>query len=111
MKGLEFPIIGTKTKGLNKKFDFTSPLTRKVYFEEKCGDEIKHIRQFLKEGTFMAFLLGKKNSGKGTYSHLFTEIFGEKNIALVSVGDVVRDTHANWQTFIKSDDYKKLKDL
>ena len=111
MKGLEFPIIGTKTKGLNKKFDLTSPLTRKVYFEEKCGDEIKHIRQFLKEGTFMAFLLGKKNSGKGTYSHLFTEIFGEKNIALVSVGDVVRDIHANWQTFIKSDDYKKLKDL
>lgn len=109
MKGLEFPIIGTKVKGLTKKFDLTSPVTRKVYFEEKCGDEIKHIKEFLKEGTFMAFLLGKKNSGKGTYSHLFTEIFGNENVVLVSVGDIVRDTHANWDTFKKSDDYLKLK--
>ena len=59
----------------------------------------------------MAFFLGKKNSGKGTYSHLFTEIFGEEKVALVSVGDVVRETHANWETFQKSEDFKKLKDL
>jgi len=111
MKGLEFPIIGTKVRGLTKKFDLTSPAGRKVYFEAKCGDEIKHIRDFLKEKSFMAFLLGKKNSGKGTYSHLFTEIFGEERVALVSVGDVVRDTHANWDTFKKSDDYIKLKSL
>ncbi len=111
MKGLEFPIIGTKVKGVTKKFDLTSPKTRKAYFEAKCGDEIKHIRQFLKGSTFMAFLMGKKNSGKGTYSHLFTEIFGEKSVALVSVGDVVRETHANWETFKKSEDFKKLKDL
>lgn len=111
MKGFEFPIIGTKVSGVTKKFDLTSPATRKVYFEAKCGDEINHIKEFLKGSTFMAFLLGKKNSGKGTYSHLFTEIFGEKSVALVSVGDVVRETHANWKTFKKSDDYKKLKSL
>lgn len=111
MKGLEFPIIGTKVKGLTKKFDLTSPKTRKAYFEAKVGDEIKHIREFLKKGTFMAFLLGKKNSGKGTYSHLFAEIFGEENVALVSVGDVVRETHANWKVFKKSNDYRKLKSL
>jgi len=111
MKGLEFPVIGTKKKGLNKKFDLTSPVTRKAYFEAKAGDEIEQIRQFINEGSFMAFLLGKKNSGKGTYSHLFREIFGEKNVALVSVGDVVRETYANWNTFKKSKDYNKLKDF
>lgn len=111
MKGLEFPIIGTKVKGVTKRFDLTSPKTRKAYFEAKCGDEIKHIKKFLKGNTFMAFLLGKKNSGKGTYSHLFTEIFEEENVALVSVGDVVRDTHENWETFKKSKDFTKLKDL
>lgn len=109
MKGLEFPIIGTKVKGVTQKFDLTSPAGRKKYFEAKCGDEIKHIKEFLKQDTFMAFMLGKKNSGKGTYSHLFTEIFGEEKVALVSVGDVVRETHANWDTFKKSVDYDKLK--
>lgn len=111
MRNLEFPIIGTKVKGLTKEFDLTSPIGRKAYFEAKCGDEIKHIKEFLKEKSFMAFLLGKKNSGKGTYSHLFAEIFGDENIALVSVGDIVRKTHANWNTFKKSDDYSKLKSL
>lgn len=111
MKGLEFPIIGTKTKGVTKKFDLTSPVGRKEYFEAKAGDEIKQIKNFLKNGSFMAFLLGKKFSGKGTYSHLFAEIFGEEKVALVSVGDVVRETHANWNNFMKSEDYKKLKSL
>lgn len=111
MKGLEFPIIGTKVKGLIRKFDLTSPAGRKKYFQAKATDEIKHIKDFLQKGTFMAFLLGKKNSGKGTYSHLFCEIFGEEKIALVSVGDVVRETHANWKTFRKSSDYKELKRL
>jgi adenylate kinase family enzyme len=111
MKGLEFPIIGTKVKGLTKKFDLTSPAGRKEYFQAKAGDEITHIKEFLKDGNFMAFLLGKKNSGKGTYSHLFTEIFGEEKVALLSVGDIVRDTHTNWAKFSKSADYEKLRDL
>ena len=111
MKGLEFPIIGTKVKGLTKKFNLTSLSGRRQYFEAKTGDEISHIKKFLEEGSFMAFLLGKKNSGKGTYSHLFTEIFGEGKVALVSVGDVVRETHANWGKFVITPDYTKLKSL
>jgi len=111
MKGLEFPIIGTKVKGLTNKFDLTSPSGRKEYFEAKAGDEIKHIKEFLNEKSFMAFLLGKKNSGKGTYSHLFLEIFGDEKIVLVSVGDIVRETHANWETFKKTKDFEKLKSL
>lgn len=111
MKGLEFPIIGTKVSGVTKKFDLTSPAGRKAYFEAKCGDEIKHIKDFLKEKSFMAFLLGKKNSGKSTYVKLFMEIFGEDKIEFVSVGDSVREVSANWEKFKKSEDFDKLKSL
>jgi adenylate kinase family enzyme len=98
MKGLEFPVIGTKIKGLTKKFDLSSPSGRKVYFEAKVGREIKLLRNFLKENTFIAYMLGKKNSGKGTYSTLFREIFGEDKVVHVSIGDVVRSVHAELET-------------
>jgi len=111
MKGLEFPVIGSKVKNLHKKFDLSSPAGRKQYFQAKVGDEIHDIKDYLKENTFIAYMLGKKNSGKGTYSKLFTEIFGEDRIATISVGDVVRETHANWDSFKKSDKYNQLKAL
>ena len=111
MKGLEFPIVGTKISGLNKKFDLSSPEGRKDYFEAKVGDEIGHLRNFLDKNTFVAYLLGKKNSGKGTYAKLFCEIFGEDKIVHVSVGDVVRSVHTNWKSFAKSDNYKRLRQL
>ena len=111
MKGLEFPIVSTKVPGLKKKFDLTSPKGRKDYFEAKVGDEIGHLRNFLDKNTFVAYLLGKKNSGKGTYAKLFTEIFGEDKVEHVSVGDIVRDVHTNWKSFAKSDDYKRLRQL
>jgi len=38
-------------------------------------------------------LLGKKNSGKGTYTKLMVEIFGADRIGHISVGDVVRSIH------------------
>ncbi len=109
MKGLEFPIISTKTKGLNKKFNLSDPKERKAYFRAKVGEEIDQIKKYLKKKTFVAYWLGKKNSGKGTYSHLFTEIFGEERVALVSVGDLVRETYANWDRFSRSKDYQRLK--
>ena len=109
MRGLEFPVYGTKVKGLNKKFDINSPDGRKDYFEAKAGDEIKHISEYLNSGnTFVAYLLGKKGSGKGTYSKLFTEIFGEEKIATVSVGDLVRSID-DWENFEKTDKYKRVK--
>ncbi|MBI2066246.1 hypothetical protein HYT60_01965 [Candidatus Woesebacteria bacterium] len=109
MKGFEFPIIGTKVSGLNKKFDLNSPSGRKQYFKAKAGDEIKHIRQFLEKGSFVAYLLGKKNSGKGTYAKLFTEIFGEEKVVHLSVGDLVREVHGNWARFSKSSAFDELK--
>lgn len=108
MKGLEFPIIGTKVKDLNKKFDLESPIGRKKYFEAKVGDEIKYIKKFLKGNTFIAYFLGKKSSGKGTYSKLIAEILGEDKIAHVSVGDLVRETD-DWSSFIRTDRFTRLK--
>lgn len=108
MKGLEFPVIGTKVKNLNRKFDIESPKGRAEYFEAKVGDEISHIRKYLKNNTFVAYFLGKKSSGKGTYSKLITEIFGEDKIAHVSVGDLVRETD-DWNKFKKSKTFEKLR--
>jgi len=108
MKGLEFPIIGTKIKGLKKRFNLESPAGRREYFEAKAGDEIKHIGNFLKNNTFIAYFLGKKGSGKGTYSKLLIEIFGSDKIAHVSVGDLVRETD-DWESFSKTETFKRLK--
>ncbi len=115
MKGLEFPIIGTLVQGQSasggKTFDLNSPVGRKAYFEAKLGDEIKHLKEYLKENNFVAFLVGKKNSGKGTYAKLFTEIFGENSAVHLSVGDLVREVHGNWSEFEKNPDYEKLKKI
>lgn len=111
MKNLEFPVIGTKVEGLATVFDLTSPGGRKKYFEAKVGDQIKHIKYYLEKNSFVAYFLGKKNAGKGTYTKLFTEIFGEDKVAHVSVGDLVRDVHKNWNKFSKSADYQELKRL
>jgi len=108
MKNLEFPITGTKIEGLDKKFDINSPAGRKEYFEAKVGDEIKQIKKYLSERTFIAYLLGKKNSGKGTYSKLFTEIFGEDKVATVSVGDLIREID-DWDSFKKTPKYERMK--
>jgi adenylate kinase family enzyme len=108
MKNLEFPIVGTKVDSLSKKFDLGSPAGRKEYFEAKAGDEIKHIGKFLESNTFIAYFLGKKSSGKGTYSKLIAEIFGEDKTAHVSVGDLVRETD-NWKNFIKTERFARLR--
>ena len=91
----EFPLFKTKVEGVTKKFNLSDVAERKEYFEQKAGEEIKKLKQFFDEGkTFIVYLLGKKNAGKGTYTKLMMEIFGKDKIAHISVGDVVRDVHA-----------------
>ncbi len=67
MKGIDFPIFKTKTEGVNGTFNLNDPAGRKQYFESKAGTEIEKLKKYLGEKTFIAFLIGKKNSGKGTY--------------------------------------------
>ena len=94
MKDIDFPIFKTKIEGLTRRFNLNDPAERKEYFLAKAGPEIEKIRKFLEKNTFVAYLLGKKNSGKGTYSKLFMEAIGNNDINHISVGDLVRDIHA-----------------
>jgi len=89
---MQFPIFKTKIKGLTQDFDLNNPQERKKYFELKAGKEIKKLRDYLKKGhTFIIYLLGKKNSGKGTYSKMFAEIVDPQKIEHFSIGDMIRE--------------------
>jgi len=90
---MDFPLFKTKIKGLNKKFDLNSPQGRKEYFLAKAGAEIEKLNQYLATNAFIAYMLGKKGSGKGTYAQLFEEIFGENKVYQLSIGDIVRKWH------------------
>ena len=102
MKDIGFPLFKTKSE-VYKKFDLTDANSRQEYFEYKCGDEIKKLRKFLKENTFIVYLLGKKSSGKGTYSKMFAEIVDRDKIAHFSIGDMVR----SFDEVIKNEEKKK----
>ena len=87
-----FPIFKTKIKNITKKLDLNNPKERKEYFQLKTGKEIKKLRTYFKKGnTFVAYLLGKKNSGKGTYSKMFAEIITPNAVEHFSIGDMIRD--------------------
>lgn len=103
---MQFPVFKTKVKGVNKTFDLNSPAGRQAYFESKAGPEIKKLKAYFKKGnTFIAYLLGKKNSGKGTYSKIFAEIVGHQYIEHFSIGDMIRELDRELK------DKKKKKEL
>jgi len=82
MQGFNFPVFKTKIRGAVKKFALEDPAERRKYFDLKVGPEIKKLRNYLQKGnTFVGFLLGPKNSGKGTYAKLFVEAVGGDHIA------------------------------
>ena len=87
---MDFPIFKTKIRGITKKFNLNDPKERAEYFKSKAGPEIEKIKNYLKENTFIAYFMGKKNSGKGTYSKMFGEIVGTDKIDHFSIGDMVR---------------------
>jgi adenylate kinase family enzyme len=102
----EFPIFRTKIPGVEKKFNLSDVSDRKEYFEQKVGAEIAKLKKYLDEGkTFIVYLLGKKNAGKGTYTKLMMELFGKDKIGHISVGDIVRDVH---ECMENEDERKKL---
>lgn len=87
---MDFPLTKTKMGG-EKKFDINSPEGRKEYFQYKTSQEIEKLREFFNQGnTFIAYLLGKKNSGKGTYSKMFAEAVDPEKIDHFSIGDMIR---------------------
>lgn len=92
-----FPLYKIKMGG-KKSFRLEDPKERAKYFKFKAGKEIAKLRKYLEKNTFVCFLMGKKNSGKGTHSKLFMEAVGSKNIAHISVGDIVRSVHKDLKT-------------
>jgi len=101
---VKFPIFETKIKGgvdelrssphfaSARVFDLNNPRQRKEYFNLKAGREIKKLREYFKKGnTFIAYLLGKKNSGKGTYAKMFAEVVDSQRVEHFSIGDMVRE--------------------
>ena len=90
MKNIEFPIFKTKIVDSSRKFDLTDIKQRQDYFELKAGEEIKKLRNYLKENSFIVYMLGKKNSGKGTYAKMFREIIDPQRIEHFSIGDMIR---------------------
>lgn len=93
MRGFNFPIFKTRVAGLDEKFALEDPVERRKYFDAKAGTEIEKLREYLRTGKFVGFLIGPKNSGKGTYTKLFIEALGGDRVAHLSVGDVVRSVH------------------
>ena len=87
---IKFPIFKTKIKGSSQEFNLADPKERKKYFQLKVGPEIEKLRQYLKKNTFITYLLGKKNSGKGTYAKMLAEIIDPERIEHFSIGDMVR---------------------
>ena len=89
MKGVEFPIYKTKKED-DPGFDLSDPKERLEYFEFKAGKDIEDIKEFLKNNTFVVYLLGKKSAGKGTYSKMIADVLGKDNVEHFSVGDMIR---------------------
>ena len=87
---MQFPIFKTKNFNLKRNFNLTDLKEQKEYFNLKAGEEIKKLRKYLEKNTFIAYLLGKKNSGKGTYAKMFAEIVSPEKIDHFSIGDMIR---------------------
>lgn len=91
---MAFPLFKTKIDNLTTTFDLATPAGRYEYFQTKVGSEIEELKEYLDRGSFLSFWLAKKGAGKGTYSKMLGEIFGEHRLAHVSVGDIVRHVHS-----------------
>lgn len=103
---MQFPIFKTKDQKIKTVFDLNNPKQREKYFLLKAGKEIKKLREYFRKGnTFVAYLVGKKNSGKGTYSKMFAEIIDPGRIEHLSVGDMIRGIDSELK------DSKKKKEL
>ena len=87
---MDFPIFKTKMEGKEQKFNLTDAKERKDYFYYKAGEEIEKLKEYVKDNTFIVYLLGKKNSGKGTYSKMLAELLGADKLEHFSVGDMIR---------------------
>ena len=105
MPAFDFPVFKTRVPGLTEQFRLEDPVDRQRYFRAKAGAEIEKLKDYLRGNAFIAFLLGPKNSGKGTYTKLFMEAVGDERIRHVSVGDIVRSVHRDLADTSKREEF------
>lgn len=105
----EFPIFNTKelTKNPNFEHDLNTPSGRRLYFGEKLGDKIEHMKEYLDTNAFIGFMVSKKMAGKSTYSKMFGEIVEQDRFKHISVGDLVRDFTQTMKHSEKRDEFEK----
>lgn len=104
MPAFNFSVFKTRVPGVTERFRLEDPADRRRYFMAKAGPEIEKLKDYLRSNAFVAFLLGPKNSGKGTYTKLFMEAIGSDRVAHVSVGDIVRSVHRDLGDDAKRDE-------
>lgn len=107
---VDYTWVKTKTDDDNE-YDLSDPAMRKLYFNAKAGDEIQKLQEFLKNNSFIAYFLAPKMAGKGTYTSMLMEVLGEGLIEHISVGDIVRKSHLEFEEKgKKSDVYAYMKE-
>ncbi len=87
-----------------KEFDLTKPSQRKLYFNQRVGEEIEQLREFLKKNSFIGYFAAPKMAGKGTYTKMLIEVIGEEYFDTVSVGDLVREADKEFNNQGKDSD-------
>jgi adenylate kinase family enzyme len=93
---MDFPIFNSKKLSDGNKYNLTDRSDRYKYFHAKLGTKIDAVKEYIDNGgTFVGYMLAKKQAGKGTYSKMIEEILDPERFSHLSVGDLVRDAHAN----------------
>ncbi len=93
---VDYTWVKTKTDD-TREYDLADPAARKLYFNSKVGKDVEKLREFLKSSSFIAYFLAPKMAGKGTYTAMLREVLGEDLIEHISVGDIVRKSHLEFE--------------
>ncbi|MBN1162558.1 nucleoside monophosphate kinase [Patescibacteria group bacterium] len=95
---MDFPYFNSRELSVGGLYDLGDPVERFKYFHSKLGSRIDEVKEFLEHNSFVGFMLAKKLGGKGTYAKMLQEILGEDRLSHVSVGDIVREVHAELES-------------
>lgn len=97
---VELPIFNSRALAKSHAvYNLLDPVDRQKYFHEKLGSQIDELKAYLdKGGGFIGYMLAKKQAGKSLYSKMIEEIIGPERFAHISIGDIVRDAHAEIET-------------
>jgi hypothetical protein len=79
---MDFPIFKTKMEGKEQKFNLTDAKERKDYFYYKAGEEIEKLKEYVKDNTFIVYLLGKKIPAKALIPKCWPNCWAPTNLSI-----------------------------